>query len=239
MTANAANYFEDCSGSESYWSIAPNKAVIKLGSATCSPCTDCRFNSLQSGQSVWGFVGQTDLKLCEPYQGIEQFRNYSDFYSTKEVAISLELVSQGLTVSFRSINYPDHFIRHRNGEAWLDANDGSELFKLDASWRVVPGLANPNAVSFESVNYPGEYLRHANGLLYKNPNDHSELFHRDATFYPRKGLSNPEYNSFESFNFPGSFIRHQGYRIKISPYLEQELFKNDATFSIIESFNKN
>jgi len=176
--------------------------------------------------------------LCEPYRGIEQFRNYSDLHAVKDSAISLEQFSQGLTVSFRSINYPDYFIRHKNGEAWIDPNDNTQLFKLDASFRVVPGLANPHAVSFESVNYPGEYLRHANNLIYKNPNDHSELFHRDATFYPRKGLSNPEYNSFESFNFPGYFIRHQDYRLKISPYIDQQLFRDDSSFSVIESFNK-
>ena len=40
----------------------------------------------------------------------------------------------GLFVRFESVNMPNHFIRHRNYECWVDefgANGGEELFNAD------------------------------------------------------------------------------------------------------------
>lgn len=84
-------------------------------------------------------------------------------------------------VSFQSVNFPNSYLRHRNGEIWLDANDGSSLFKADASWIQRPGLADSSWVSFESYNYPGNYIRHRDFLLY-NTAISTDLDRRDATF---------------------------------------------------------
>lgn len=84
-------------------------------------------------------------------------------------------------VSFESINFPNAYLRHRNGEIWLDAYDGSALFKSDATFYKRPGLANSNYVSFESFNFPGSYIRHRNSLLYSESGSGS-LFNSDATF---------------------------------------------------------
>ena len=46
-------------------------------------------------------------------------------------------------VSFESVNYPGYYLRHSNGEVWLEQSDGSQLFKEDATWR----LAYQTAVS--------------------------------------------------------------------------------------------
>ncbi|MES2933612.1 MAG: AbfB domain-containing protein [Pseudomonadota bacterium] len=71
-----------------------------------------------------------------------------------------------LAVSFESINFPGQFLRHRNGEIWKDASDGSTLFAGDATWKVRAGLNNPNQVSFESFNFAGNFIRHRDFLLY-------------------------------------------------------------------------
>jgi len=84
-------------------------------------------------------------------------------------------------VSFESVNFPGRYLRHRDGELWMDANDGSALFKADATWRIRPGLADPNMFSFESYNYPGEYIRHYNWLLYRTTIT-TDLDKNDATF---------------------------------------------------------
>ena len=96
----------------------------------------------------------------------------------------------GVGISFRSVNYPAHFIRHSGGKCFIakasESND-IELFKKDASWIPHEGIADPQgpAVSFESVNYPGEYIRHSGGRVRKDQNDASHLFYEDATWYPK------------------------------------------------------
>lgn len=87
-------------------------------------------------------------------------------------------------VSFQSVNFPDRYLRHRNGEIWLDTYDGSALFRADATFYKRPGLANSAYVSFESYNFPGRYIRHRNWLLY-NEAVSTDLGRRDATFIQR------------------------------------------------------
>jgi beta-glucanase (GH16 family) len=74
------------------------------------------------------------------------------------------LAGQG--VSFQSQNFPDRYLRHRGGEVWLDVSDGSPIFREDATFLTVAGLANGAATSFQSFNYRDRYLRHRNSLLY-------------------------------------------------------------------------
>jgi len=57
--------------------------------------------------------------------------------------------------------------------------------KLDTSFVVRKGLANPECVSFESVGYPGYYLRHQNWILRLHHRDGTQLFDADVTFCAR------------------------------------------------------
>jgi predicted carbohydrate-binding protein with CBM5 and CBM33 domain len=41
------------------------------------------------------------------------------------------------TVSLAAKNFPNRYIRHRNGELWLDPNDSATGYKQDASWAPV------------------------------------------------------------------------------------------------------
>ena len=94
----------------------------------------------------------------------------------------------GIGISFRSVNYPDHFILHYKGECVIskpDEGDDNKLLKKEASWIPCEGIANSKGVSFESMNYPGEYIRHCGGRIRINRNDGSNLFREDATWYPR------------------------------------------------------
>lgn len=56
-----------------------------------------------------------------------------------------------MDVAIRSFNFADRFVRHANflGELTPVAN---HLDRQDASFIVLPGLADPNLVSFGSVN---------------------------------------------------------------------------------------
>ena len=42
------------------------------------------------------------------------------------------------SMSFRSFNYPDRYIRHRNSDLWLDPFENTSLFRADATFFMVP-----------------------------------------------------------------------------------------------------
>ncbi len=87
----------------------------------------------------------------------------------------------GSGVSFQSQNYPNSYLRQRNGEVWLDQNDGSTQFRQDATFLQGPGLVDGSGVSFQSYTQRDRWLRHRNSLLFVEPiND--ALARSDATF---------------------------------------------------------
>ncbi|MBW1815352.1 MAG: AbfB domain-containing protein [Deltaproteobacteria bacterium] len=134
----------------------------------------------------------------------------------------------GTIVRLQSLNYPGLFIRHRNYLGEL-TRINSNLDRQDASFRIVPGLANRNLVSFESVNFPGYYLRHQGFRIKLSRGSNNDLFRKDATFKRVPVLANGSMVSFESYNYPGHYIRHRNFQL----YLERgntNLFRQDATF---------
>ncbi|MEV4346693.1 AbfB domain-containing protein [Actinoplanes sp. NPDC049596] len=58
-------------------------------------------------------------------------------------------------VSLESVNFPGHFLRHRNFILRLDRQDDSPLFRLDATF--CPRSLGSSLV-LESTNYPGQFL---------------------------------------------------------------------------------
>jgi hypothetical protein len=84
-------------------------------------------------------------------------------------------------VSFESVNNPGYYLRHSNYNIVLAQNDGSSIFKEDATFRKVSGLADSTWTSFQSYNFPDRYIRHSNYVLKINPISTS-LEKQDATF---------------------------------------------------------
>ncbi|MFG3103974.1 AbfB domain-containing protein [Streptomyces sp. NPDC048182] len=103
--------------------------------------------------------------------------------------------------------FSDRYVRHQAGAARTDVvNSGSDaLLKNDATWRIVPGLANSSCYSFESRNYPGQYLRHREFRVYKEGGT-DDLFRNDATFCPVPGANGSVRMS--AYNFPDQYLRH-------------------------------
>lgn len=115
----------------------------------------------------------------------------------------------GRNVSLRvtTPGYTDRYLRHKDGAAFTEVvGAGSDgLLKNDATWKVVPGLADSRCYSFESRNYPGEYLRHREFRVYKESGDGSALFKADATFCAVRGSGGVR---LSAANHPGQFLRH-------------------------------
>lgn len=89
--------------------------------------------------------------------------------------------SGGGLVSFESVNFPGRFIRHRNNQIFVEQNDNTALFRADATFRQVAGLASSSWSSFQSYNFPTRYIRHRNFVLYSEvPSTATDR--ADATF---------------------------------------------------------
>ncbi|GAA0665058.1 hypothetical protein GCM10010193_15610 [Kitasatospora atroaurantiaca] len=86
------------------------------------------------------------------------------------------------TVSLESANFPGYYLHSKNGEVWVEKNDGTTAFKDSASFYQRAGLADSAGVSYESYSTAGQYLRHFNFLLYVQPVSTTPA-KGDATFY--------------------------------------------------------
>jgi hypothetical protein len=84
-------------------------------------------------------------------------------------------------ISIESVSMPGYFLRHRNGEVWIDQKADTDTFKADATWRVRTGLADSTMISFETYNFAGQYLRHRDGQLWITAIA-TDLDKADATF---------------------------------------------------------
>ncbi|NAS22901.1 alpha-L-arabinofuranosidase [Herbidospora sp. NEAU-GS84] len=84
-------------------------------------------------------------------------------------------------VSFESVNRPGSYLRHWDYAMRLDANDGTAVFRADATFHRVAGLADGSWSSFRSYNFPARYLRHYDYLLRIDPIS-TATDRQDATF---------------------------------------------------------
>jgi RNA polymerase sigma factor (sigma-70 family) len=89
-------------------------------------------------------------------------------------------------VSFRAGD--GRYLRHGSWRLRLSQDDGTELFRGDATFCLRVGSA-PDSVSFESSNYPGAFLRHRGTELWLDPSDGSAEFRADASFRPLPPLA--------------------------------------------------
>ena len=120
---------------------------------------------------------------------------------------TFELQERGSVVMLRSRNFPAHVFRHQNFRLKIDEfNPGlipppevggprpetpeERLLREDASFFLVPGLADTNAVSFRSFNFPDRFIRHRDFHLFVESAG-SDLARRDATFRRREPLAAP------------------------------------------------
>ncbi len=136
--------------------------------------------------------------------------------------------------SLQSYNYTLQYARHRNSLGYIStiSSFSNSVDKLDATFEIVNGLADPGCISFNSRNYPGSYLRHNTYRLRMDGYDGSDLFRRDATFCLKSGLAHGAAMSFESYNLPGHYIRHRDGALWVEAG-GGDVYLSDATFRIV------
>jgi hypothetical protein len=80
------------------------------------------------------------------------------------------------------------YLRHRDFLLRNEPDDGSSLFKQDATFCARPSSYS-GAVMLEAVNYPGRFLRHQNFRLKLDPYQYSGLYQADSAFQLVDGLA--------------------------------------------------
>ena len=80
------------------------------------------------------------------------------------------------------------YARHQNFRLRVDRNDGSQLFKQDATFCPRRSF-QADAIMLESVNYPGRFLRHKDFVLRLDPMENSRLYWSDTAFRLVDGLA--------------------------------------------------
>jgi hypothetical protein len=131
-------------------------------------------------------------------------------------------------VAFRSFNFSDHFIRHRNFQGELTPFD---MGLRDDFAFVVVRRGQHGEVSLRSKNFPNRFLRHRDfRVLLEGPHDpNPQVFAQDSTFVRVRGLADPDGISFQSVNFPTRFLRHRDFHLFVEERDSPNLAP-DATF---------
>ena len=146
--------------------------------------------------------------------------------------------------SFEAIHLPGFFLRHKDFKILLDRDDGSDLFKRDASFIGMDqrmARAPMNQWQLQSTNIGNHYLRHSNFQLILSPNDGSEQFTQDSSFsiLPAPGLTAGAPAgalSFEAGNVPGQYMRHRNNEGFISP-VGSDLDRLNSNFLVRPAIN--
>ncbi len=128
-------------------------------------------------------------------------------------------------MSFESVNFPGHFLRHQGFRMKLHKHNGSELFRKDATFEFAKANSSEahghQLFSFRSINYPNRYLRHRNFELWLDESDGSSLFAADTTL----SLENRQGPiRFNSLKFPNHALRHRNFLAFNDPYEHNLLF---------------
>jgi hypothetical protein len=147
-----------------------------------------------------------------------------------------ETVSGGTTVAtgshaFQSVNYPARYIHRSAALGYLDAVSSSSTtaVKQEASFTVVPGLADSGGYSFVATD--GTYLRHYAFRLRFDTNDGSAGFAKDATFLARPGSATGSV-SLESYNYPGRYLRHRDFQLWADLFVDSDTYRADSSFTV-------
>ncbi len=134
--------------------------------------------------------------VIESYNQPGYYINNQGIGAQAEIVLNADLLNSGqwnivagladptFGISFESVEHPGYYLRHYAYVLYLNQNDGSSIFKSDATFYVKDGWADSSLNSFQSSNYPDRYIRHSGVGLRIDPIDAASTASdkADATF---------------------------------------------------------
>ncbi|MET8165417.1 AbfB domain-containing protein [Streptomyces sp. NPDC005329] len=182
-TASATASPKTSSSPQAQGSSTPHTPAVPSASSTTKPstpgpaATQRSVRSLNYPDRYWHVSG--GLVKLDPVGGSES-RADSTFTVVKGLADSS--CSTFVTADGK-------YLRHRDFVLRAERNDGSTLFKQDATFCTVPSSYSSGAVMLESVNYPGRFLRHKNFALRLDAFGYGSNYREDFSFNLVGGLA--------------------------------------------------
>ncbi|HET7501384.1 MAG TPA: AbfB domain-containing protein, partial [Kofleriaceae bacterium] len=122
-------------------------STISLRATTA--CCTTRFARHQNGNVVTSVITSTSVQVD---------KDNGTFIVRRGLA-------NNACVSFESRDFPGDFLRHQNFQLHRQPNDGSALFRADATFCPQAGM-NGQGTSFASFNFPTRFIRHFNNTLF-------------------------------------------------------------------------
>ncbi len=146
-------------------------------------------------------------------------------------AVSLPLGDRSLQVT--TPGFTNRYLRHQNSLGFTEVVSASSdnTLKLDATFKLVAGLADAGCYSLESKNYPGSYIRHSASRARIDAGT-SDLFKQDATWCALSALDGSANVSLESLNYPGRFLRHRNTEVWLDANDASLGFKQDSSWAL-------
>jgi YVTN family beta-propeller protein len=140
------------------------------------------------------------------------------------------LVGRGVTL--RSKNYPDHVLRQRNGQIWVDKQANDAAFAANASFIPAAAELTRNTAVVLAPATLGDNLLTAQSASYATltATPAGAVLPAGSAYLVRDGLANSSCASFESRDMPGAFLRHSAYRLRLNANDGSARFAQDATF---------
>jgi len=167
---------------------APSKSSSSHGGSSSSGSSGSSGSSSSSSSAAWKSVRSVNYP-DRYWQVSGDYVKLNPAGSTAARRASTFKVVKGLANSscYSFTTADGSYLRHRNFILRAERNDGSSLFKQDATF--CPRASSySGAVMLESVNYPGRYLRHQNFQLKLDQYQNSSLFRADSAFRLVAGL---------------------------------------------------
>jgi hypothetical protein len=186
---------------------------------------------LQYGHS---FKKARDTLAATYAVAITNYKKASETDMVKVVQAELTaLAPDAPLVSLEAFGTRRQFVAHADYLGCLKPSSNAEN-RINATFEVVPGLADKDHVSFRSVNVPHHYLAHGDFRIRLQKLADLEGYRQNATFKQVKGLASADAVSFESVNYPGYYIRARGTKLFLEKSDGSDQFHREATFIVAQ-----
>lgn len=101
-----------------------------------------------------------------------------------------------------------NYVRHSDFVMRHQPNDGTALFKQDASFKArAPLCGKPGYMSFEAVNFPNYFVANNNSRVQIMPRESTTEFAERACWKAGSDCGLPGFESYENLYVPGSYMR--------------------------------